>query len=52
MIKHQMLVIIKSNLGFPNSAFEETSGFSGTKMYVEIWGKAHNKKTNTTLLSL
>lgn len=51
MTKHQMLVIIKSNLGFPNLASEETFGFSGTKkIYIEIWGQrplttgGHNKK--------
>lgn len=33
-----MLVIIKSNFSFPNSMFEDTFGFLGTKMYVVFWG--------------
>lgn len=39
MTKHQMLVIIKSNLGFPNPTVEETFGFLGTKMYPVIRGQ-------------
>lgn len=39
MIEHQMLLIIKSNLGFPNPTFDETFGFAATKMYLVIWGQ-------------
>lgn len=39
MTKHQMLVIIKSNSGFPSPTFEEIFGFLGTKMYLVIWGQ-------------
>lgn len=34
-----MLLIIKSKLGFPNPTFEETFGFTATKMYLVIWGQ-------------